>query len=117
MMRTALLTGIFLILLFWYTGVAHADQWQELYLPTAPEPRTGHMMANLGGDVYLFGGENPENLNQPHGLVGFQLPCSTATVKVIFHGAASLERYTYRKFGPTPPDFGSPQWYGLPIFF
>ena len=90
-MQTALLTGIFLILLFWYTGVAHADQWQELYLPTAPEPRTGHMMANLGGDVYLFGGENPENLNQPHGLVGFQLPCSTATVKVIFHGAASLE--------------------------
>jgi hypothetical protein len=36
MMRTALLTDIFLILLFWSTGVALADEWHELQ-PTIPK--------------------------------------------------------------------------------
>ncbi len=57
---------------------------------------------------------NDPNFDYPYGLVGFTIPCSTATVKVIFHNAANLNGFTYRKFGPTPPAFNNPQWYTLP---
>jgi hypothetical protein len=57
---------------------------------------------------------NDPNFDYPYGLVGFTIPCSAATVKVIFHNAANLNGFTYRKFGPTPPAFNNPQWYTLP---
>jgi hypothetical protein len=50
----------------------------------------------------------------PFGLVGFELPCPSATVDVIFHGAASLGGSTYRNHGAKPPGYGSESWYTLP---
>jgi hypothetical protein len=61
--------------------------------------------SSLGSDDYF---------DYPYGLVGFDLPCSTATVRVSFHGVSDLSRFTYRKFGPLPPGFLDPQWYTLP---
>ena len=49
----------------------------------------------------------------PFGLLALRLPCTTATITSIFHGAASLGS-PYRNFGPTLP--GSPAtaaWYTL----
>jgi hypothetical protein len=47
--------------------------------------------------------------------VGFKLECSSATIRIIYHGIPSLDGYTYRKFGPVAPDFdGESQWYTLP---
>jgi len=48
-----------------------------------------------------------------YGLVGFCLPCSSATVRIYFHGIDELSGYIYRKYGPIPPDFDKPQWYTL----
>jgi hypothetical protein len=50
----------------------------------------------------------------PYGLVSFMLPCPSATVTIYYHGVTSLNGFTYRKYGPTPPDFNNPQWYTLP---
>ena len=50
----------------------------------------------------------------PYGLVEFRLLCNSANVKIYFHGAGSLEGYTYRKYGPTPPNFNAANWYTLP---
>jgi uncharacterized repeat protein (TIGR02543 family) len=58
-------------------------------------------------------GDDP-NFNYPYGLVGFRLNCSSATVKIIYHGVTSLNGYTFRKYGPTPPNFNNPQCYTLP---
>jgi hypothetical protein len=51
--------------------------------------------------------------NYPYELIGFALPCSSATVRVYFHGAADLTGYSYGKYGPVPPDFDTSQWYTL----
>lgn len=60
------------------------------------------------------------NYDFPYGLVGFTIPCSTATVTIYYHGVSSLDGFTYRKFGDTPPfpdpyvgPF-NPHWYTLP---
>jgi hypothetical protein len=50
----------------------------------------------------------------PFGLVRFRVPCATAEVRVIVHGARRLLA-PYRKYGPTTP--GDPQtqtWYSFP---
>jgi hypothetical protein len=50
----------------------------------------------------------------PLGLIGFRIPCPSATVRIAFHGATRLA-LPYRKFGPTTP--GAPAtaaWYALP---
>jgi len=64
--------------------------------------------------------ESPDDLNfvYPYGLVGFQFgwPCKSAVVRLYFHGASKLNgaRFTYRKYGPIPPDFDVSHWYTLP---
>lgn len=50
----------------------------------------------------------------PYGLVGFELPCNRAIIRVYFHDASDLSEYTYRNYGPMPPNFNNPQWYTLP---
>jgi len=50
----------------------------------------------------------------PFGLVGFELPCSSATVRVYFYGVTDLRGYTYRKYGPLPPHTGDSAWYTMP---
>ena len=50
----------------------------------------------------------------PFGLVGFEIPCFSATVRIYYHGAGSLEGFTYRKYGPTPADWGTSLWYTMP---
>jgi hypothetical protein len=57
---------------------------------------------------------NDNDYDYPYGLVGFELPCSSATIRVYFHGESDLSGYTYRKYGPIPPNFNNPQWYTLP---
>ena len=66
--------------------------------------------------AYTEGSEpTPDNTYDfPYGLVGFTIPCSSATVTIYYHGVTSLNGFTYRKYGPTPPDFNNPQWYTLP---
>lgn len=50
----------------------------------------------------------------PYGLVGFELPCSSATVRVYFYGITDLNGYIYRKYGPLPPYTGGSEWYTMP---
>jgi len=57
---------------------------------------------------------NDERFRYPFGMVTFRLNCERATVTLIFHGAATLQGYSYRKFGPMPPGFNAPQFYTLP---
>jgi hypothetical protein len=57
---------------------------------------------------------DPE-FSYPLGLVQFRIPCSTtATLKIYFHERQDLNGFTYRKYGPVPPDFTTPEWYTLP---
>ncbi len=57
---------------------------------------------------------DPDGYIYPFGLVGFEIPCSElAHVRLYFHNASSLSGYTYRKYGPTPPDFTTPSWYTM----
>jgi len=47
------------------------------------------------------------------GLVGFRLPCASASVKLYFHGTPFLTQ-PYRKYGPTTPGSpGTTTWYTL----
>ena len=51
----------------------------------------------------------------PYGLVGFTLDCAgSANVTLILHAPFSPPLTLYRKFGPTPPQFDTPQFYTLP---
>lgn len=54
------------------------------------------------------------NYSYPFGLVGFEILCSPATVRIYYHGAGTLNGYVYRKYGPTPPAWGAPHWYTMP---
>ncbi|MFV8816816.1 choice-of-anchor U domain-containing protein [Haliea sp. E17] len=54
----------------------------------------------------------------PYGLISFELPCSSATVKFFYHGMTMFEPgMAYRKYGPTPPDFSAPSWYSVDATF
>ena len=51
----------------------------------------------------------------PYGVVGLELDCATSVeVTLIFHQPFYLPLTTYRKFGPIPPSFDTPQFYTLP---
>jgi hypothetical protein len=50
----------------------------------------------------------------PFGLLGFEIPCASATVRIYYHGAGSLGGFTYRKYGPTPADWVTSLWYTMP---
>ena len=54
------------------------------------------------------------NYTYPFGLVGFSLQCSSAKIRIYFHGSSDMSGYTYRKYGPTPPEFSTSHWYTLP---
>ena len=54
------------------------------------------------------------NYDFPYGLVEFKLYCRSVRVRIYYHGANSLDGYTYRKYGPTPPSFNVTSWYKLP---
>lgn len=51
--------------------------------------------------------------SHPYGVVEFRLNCpspgASADVTITFPG--DITGTTYRKYGPTPPDFNNPQWY------
>jgi hypothetical protein len=50
----------------------------------------------------------------PRGLVGFVLPCPSATVRVFYHDSVSVSP-PYRKYGPTTPGVPATEgWYTLP---
>ena len=34
-------------------------------------------------------------------------------MKIYYHGAESLDGYIYRKYGPTPADWGTSRWYTM----
>ena len=58
----------------------------------------------------------PQSLLFPWGLVEFRLPCASADLAVLFHGATPWDpAVEYRKYGPTTPgDIGTAAWYTLP---
>ncbi len=64
--------------------------------------------------TYESVGTNDYSYNYPFGLVGFRFFCSPATVKIYYHGVDSLDGYIYRKYGPTPADWGVSLWYTMP---
>jgi PKD repeat protein len=69
---------------------------------------------NENVQAFMESPEDPE-YGYPFGLVGFELPCSSATVRVYFHGTSNLTGYEYRKYGPTTPgDPATTGWYTLP---
>jgi PKD repeat protein len=75
---------------------------------------SGGCSQNENVQVFTEEPEDPE-YEYPFGLVGFELPCSSATVRVYFHGASELSGYEYRKYGPTiPGDPATEGWYTLP---
>jgi hypothetical protein len=75
---------------------------------------SGGCSQNENVQVFTEEPDDPE-YSYPFGLVGFELPCSSATVKVYFYGTNNLSGYTYRKYGPTTPgDPSTEQWYTLP---
>lgn len=47
----------------------------------------------------------------PFGLVGFEIPSSSANVKLYFHGIVEFSGYHYRKYGPLPPSYVGSEWY------
>ena len=71
-------------------------------------------LANVQTFTEASQGIDPEYY-YPYGLAEFEIPCSSATVRIYYHGTSSLpDYYTYRKYGPTPPNFNDHQWYTLP---
>ncbi len=50
----------------------------------------------------------------PFDLVGFNIPCGSATVRIYYHGSKGLQGFEYRKFGPTPNDWNTAIWYTMP---
>jgi len=64
--------------------------------------------------TYESVGASDHGYSYPFGLVGFEIPCSSATVRIYYHGADNLDEYIYRKYGPTPDDWGASLWYAMP---
>jgi hypothetical protein len=55
------------------------------------------------------------NYAYPLGLLGFRLPCTSATVKLYYHGVTSLSGYTFRRYGPTTPgNTATSAWSNVP---
>lgn len=69
---------------------------------------------NVTAITYNSIGEEDPGYDYPYGLVDFSLPCSSATVKIYYHGLSSLSGYTFRKYGPMPDDWNLSVWYSMP---
>ena len=71
----------------------------------------------MGVQTYVESPDDPD-FEYPYGLVGFQFgwSCDSVLIRLYFHGASTLNggEFTYRKYGPIPPDFDISQWYTLP---
>ena len=63
--------------------------------------------------TYWSVGASDPGYSYPFGLLGFTIPCSSATVRIYYHGAANLDGYIYRKYGPIPPYGGASIWYTM----
>ncbi len=59
-------------------------------------------------------GTSDPGYSYPFGLLGFEIPCPSATVRIYYHGADSLGGFIYRKYGPTPADWVTSLWYTMP---
>jgi hypothetical protein len=54
------------------------------------------------------------SFDYPHGVVGFTVPCNSATLRLFFRGSPTPAP-PYRKYGPTTPGVpASAQWYSFP---
>ena len=102
-------------------GVLDSKQTTVASLPSATGE--GYLTVEISGcdqieqvQPYTYGsvGANDTGYSYPFGLVGFEIPCSSATVRIYYHGSEGLEGYTYRKYGPTPADWGISRWYAMP---
>jgi len=102
-------------------GIPDSKQTTVASLPAASGE--GYLTVEISGcdqieevGTYTYGsmGADDTGFIYPFGLVGFEIPCPSATVRVYYHGIASLEGYTYRKYGPTPGDWGISVWYTMP---
>lgn len=74
---------------------------------------TGCTLSNVTSQTEAQIGVGDPAYSYPRGLVGFELPCSSAVVRLVYHGTPVT--LPYRKYGPTTP--GDPltnQWYDLP---
>ncbi len=64
-------------------------------------------------DVQAVDTPDDPGFSHPYGLVKFDLHCFSFGVSndvaITFPG--DISGMTYRKYGPTPPDFNNPQWY------
>jgi hypothetical protein len=64
------------------------------------------------------GAQSPRDVawDYPQGLLSFRLPCSSATVQVLYHGLTEIPAdWAYRKHGPTTPGVpATTTWYTLP---
>jgi hypothetical protein len=53
------------------------------------------------------------SFDYPHGVVGFSVPCNSATLRLFFRGSPTPAP-PYRKYGPTTPGVpATAQWYSL----
>jgi len=103
---------------------ADATQWGVASLPAAAGGSylTVEVFGNCGRALSVAAATEsaqpgPDVLwDYPQGLVSFRLPCSSATVRILFHGLAAIPaEWAYRKYGPTIPGSpGSAAWYTLP---
>ena len=102
-------------------GIMDSKQTTVASLPSATG--TGYLTVELSGcdqieQVEAFTYESVGTADPgccyPFGLLSFEIPCSSATVRVYYHGASTLAGYEYRKYGPTPADWNVSLWYTLP---
>jgi hypothetical protein len=85
----------------------------ESYL-TVEITGTCNQIENVEAHTYEYVGTSDPGYSYPFGLLGFEIPCSPATVRIYYHGADSLAGFTYRKYGPTPADWETSLWYTMP---
>lgn len=100
-------------------GIADSEQQNVTSLPSATNEGYITLVAsggcNIINNVKAVMEPIPDTAyTYPFGLVEFRLPCSSATLRIYFHGSSDLGGKTYRKYGPVPPSFADTQWYTLP---
>jgi hypothetical protein len=102
-------------------GIKDSNQTTVASLPSATGG--GYLTVEISGcgqieqvqaHTYESVGTSDPGYSYPFGLVGFEIPCSPATVRIYYHCADSLGGYIYRKYGPTPDDWVTSLWYTMP---
>jgi hypothetical protein len=102
-------------------GILDSKQATVASLPSATGG--GYLTVEISGcsqieqvqaHTYESVGTSDPGYSYPFGLLGFEIPCASATVRIYYHGADSLAGFTYRKYGPTPDDWGISLWYTMP---